>query len=378
MAVLDSSELERRKQQIRDMWAYRHLDHVPIWLTVRYNPWGYSIQDQYRSAEKQLAVQVASIERTLTVVPDDVIPVLQPSVASGNEIAAAIGGELYWGENPDQPPAIRTKVVSSVTDLDKLRPIDRGESSIVDSWLERISFFARQAEWPLALNLCGPTDTAHSISDGTWFYSAMAMNPESIDRLYRGVVTATLDLVGLAVRAAGGQDRVTELGARIWCPEGRLGYVSDDVATAISPVHFERFNRPVNDRIFKRYGPGILHVCGPHPSAHLYLGGRYPPGAITASWRYTAEHLSRIRKALAGKAVLYLELTDYEIWRDRDFSPLVARYQQAVDCLAPSTVVVAYLEVGDEVDAAALYAQLRTISERFAARMGGQQTEMED
>jgi len=368
-STLSPQELTRRKQQIRDLWNYKPLDHIPIWLTAYSNPWNYSVYEISKSTEKQLAVQMASIDRTLDSVPDDVIPVLQPSVASGNELPVAMGASLFWGENPEQGPSIHKPIISSTKEAYELRIPEWREHPIICSWLDRVAFFAQETEWPLALNLIGPTDTILSISEGVWFYRTMLEEPNAIEHLYSLAAETMIQLSDQAIDITQDAHRVTELGARVWSPEGCTGYVSDDVATAISPKLFEQLNQPTNEKLFSRYGPGIMHICGPHPSAHLYTKGKSPPRAITVSWRYTYKDLPLLGQSLAGKAVVYVELTDYQIWRDPDYSPLVARYQHMVDLFSPTTLGVAYLQVSEDVNLRALYKELRTISERYAMQM---------
>jgi uroporphyrinogen-III decarboxylase len=186
------------------MWEYQPVDHVPIWLTVDFDPWGYSVQERFRSTTKQLAVQLASIDRTLESVPDDVIPVLQPSVASTNEIAAALGANLYWAENEAQGPYPSEPLVCSAGDIQALSAGAWLENPVVSQWLERIALFARQTEWPLALDLPGPTDTAQVLSNQVWFFESIITNPEAIQDLYHVVTGSTIELVELAIEAAGG------------------------------------------------------------------------------------------------------------------------------------------------------------------------------
>jgi hypothetical protein len=369
MPAMDQAEGERRKQQIRDLWAYRPSSHIPIWMTVYANPDGYSVREQFESAGKHLAVQLASVDRTLSCVPDDILPVLHPSLVSGNETGVALGAEVYWGKDPEQSPSIEAPRVRSAADVWSLASTDWRGHPLVSAWLERIAFFGRETDWPLSLNLIGPTDTALAISEAVWFYESIATEPKVVEDLYQIVLETTSGLVDMALEAAGDRERVVGIGARLWCPEDRLGYVSDDVATAISPAAYQSLNRPANDRIFERYGRGVLHVCGPHPNAEGYLGGAFPPAALTVSWRYSEAFFVRLSKALAGKAVIYLELTDYQVWDDPDFSPLVARYRRAVSLFAPTTLAVAYLQVGEAVDAPALYAALRKVSEQYASEM---------
>lgn len=362
-------ELERRKQQIRDLWSYRRLNHVPIWLSVNHNPLGYSLQEQLRSPEKQLAVEISSIEKTLELVPDDYIPVINTSPFCGHEVGVALGAELMWAEDEEQPPYPYQTVINKSSDVHTLIDINWLDNPFIDSWLERVSFIAKQTDWPLVLNLLGPTDTALSISEQIWFYESIILEPKTIFDMYDVVAETMSSLTDAAIARAGNRNRVSGLGARLWCPEGHQGYVSDDVGTHISPKAFEQLDLPTNDKIFKKYGQGVFHICGPHPSAHLYLNGKFPPCAVTASWRYTKDYLPTLAKFLAKKAVLYLELTDYEIWNKSDFSSLIDRYRYAVDCFTPSTLVVAYLQVGDQVNVPELYAQLRAVSENYAARM---------
>jgi len=364
---ISSGELECRKQRIRDLWNYRKLDHIPIIIISANNPWRYSFQDQLRSSEKQLAVQLKTIEKTLASVPDDFIPVLQPNMADASEVAVSLGADLFWGTNLDQSP-VATHMIHCDEDVYKLPTSGWEDQPIVQSWVERIKFFVQESDWPLTLNLRGPTDTSWSISDGVWFFSSMKTSPQIIEHVYDLATKATCAIVDRIIGAVG-RKRVVDLGARHWCPEGHEGYVSDDVATSVSPDFFDRMNLHTNDKIFGRYGQGIFHICGPHPSANLYLGGQFPPHVITASWRYTLKYLQRLSQALAGKAVLYLELTDYETWQEADFSPLIARYQQAVDIFIPTTLLVPVFTIGEQVDGAALYAAARKISEFQARQM---------
>ena len=58
----------------------------------------------------------------------------------------------------------------------------------------------------------------------------------------------------------------------LWAPEGRKGFISDDVCAGLSPEHFAEFSRPYNNRIFREWRGGRLHNCGPHPALALLPG----------------------------------------------------------------------------------------------------------
>ena len=70
----DDAIMESRKQAVRDVWAYRPVEHIPVMLSVAGNPWEYSVKDQLFDAEKQLAVCLRGVELSLERVPDDYIP----------------------------------------------------------------------------------------------------------------------------------------------------------------------------------------------------------------------------------------------------------------------------------------------------------------
>lgn len=67
-------KIEKRRQLIRDVWNYKKVDHIPVMLQIFSNPYGYTMHDEIFSKEKQLKLRLATIKKTLELVPEDYIP----------------------------------------------------------------------------------------------------------------------------------------------------------------------------------------------------------------------------------------------------------------------------------------------------------------
>jgi hypothetical protein len=260
---LSSEPMETRRQRVRDLWEYRPIDHIPVYIFVASNPWGYSYQEQLRgNHDKQLAVNLAGVWRTLSDIPDDYIPVLQPSVASDYEIPTALGAKLWWGDNPEQGPAVRDPLVRTTVDIGKLHLVDPYSDGLLPLYLERIAYFREKTggQIPIAVDLRGPCSTALAICDPIYFFKAMVKEPQAIANLYEVVTDSILAFGDACIKVAGGLETVAATGFDlIWQPEGCKGYVADDVAATVSPEQFRMLDMPSNNRFFTRYGGGLMH-----------------------------------------------------------------------------------------------------------------------
>jgi hypothetical protein len=98
----DKDDIERRKQLVRDLWAGRPLDHVPVYITVENPAPKYSIREQLLDADKQLEEALTVAGLTWKHVSDgDMVPAMRPDVGCCC-LATAFGAELFWGDDPNQ------------------------------------------------------------------------------------------------------------------------------------------------------------------------------------------------------------------------------------------------------------------------------------
>lgn len=95
----DRGEIERRKQLVRDLWAGKPVDHVPVYITVDNPQPKYSIREHFLDGDKQLEESLATVRQNMpeTGMP----PAMRPDLGCSC-LATAFGAELFWGDNENQ------------------------------------------------------------------------------------------------------------------------------------------------------------------------------------------------------------------------------------------------------------------------------------
>ena len=153
--------------------------------------------------------------------------------------------------------------------------------------------------------------------------------------------------------------------------------VTDDVAGLLSPAVFEAFDKPYGDRLLERYGGGLRHVCGPHPSAALYMTASPATYGLNCAFRFSRDALGTLRKELGPKAEEALGRRGHlEVMFERDMSleSVVAGFRLLADELAPDVVAIPYCQVpaGGSLsdEALARFARdMRLVGEEYAHKM---------
>ncbi len=363
----DMSVIEKRKQAVRDVWDYRAVDHIPIMLSVSDNPWGYSVKDQLFDVEKQLAVALRSIELSLARVPDDYIPTAFINVGC-NAIPSAFGCELDYGEHPDQTPAVKAPIVHSVDEVYALRKPDPLSEGLLPEFLRRVSRFMEATEARIAvscLDMNGPTGIASDLLGSTLYFSMMYDAPEALEHLLGFLADVIIDVTDAVIRTAGGIERLasTDFFSE-WCPEGKKGHVSDDLCACVSPAFFRRFSIPANSKIFRKYGPGLLHNCGPNPCVNEYLECDPRISGVDLSYDYSRRDLASFRGPFSRRGVVYLPLAGTPI-------EAAQRYRGCMDSLAPDVIVIPQLVIGAADDARAYHRAVLEVAKEYADRVWG-------
>ena len=128
---------------------------------------------------------------------------------------------------------------------------------------------------------------------------------------------------------------------------------------------YEELDRPYGDELLARYGGGLRHVCGPHPSAGLYMTEEPATYGLNCSWRFSRNELPRLREALGPQAEERLGRRGHlEVMFERDMAPdyVVESFRRLADELAPDVLALPYCQVSakamsDEEVAGALHAR---------------------
>lgn len=362
----DKDEIERRKQLVRDLWAGKPLDHVPVHVTVENPEPRWTVREQLLDADKQWHEALTVAGLTWQLVPEgDMAPAVRPDVGCSC-LATAFGAELYWGNDPNQTCGVKTPPLKSVEEAFDLAvpPADAGQLA---EGTRRVGQFAEAGEGLLSvslLDMAGGLNVAMDLLGGDALYAAMVEKPEALECLLGKIQKLFLAAIARQIEAAGGEDRITTTDfPETWFPEGCKGHVSDDISANISPAMYERFSRPWHDLVFQQYGGGGLHNCGPNPCLDGYLSHRPVPRSLDLSYPYSKRDLPRIKRALKKRALVYLTNLP------ADPEQAIAAYRGIMELMAPDVIVVPQVVVAVRHGPGEVYRRMREIAGEYAQRM---------
>jgi uroporphyrinogen-III decarboxylase len=360
----DFEKIEATRQRLRDVWAYRRVDHIPIFIRIS-GRLGYSRREIIEDEELQYQVNQANLERSLRTLPDDYIPYARPWLGYMT-MATMFGLPVHWGHDPDQSPGVRQPLLK---DLELVYSLAKPDVYTAGLRLVRM-FAARFPGWVhlSGLDLGGPLNSCRDLVETELLYTAMVEQPEPLHHLLRLVTELQIDCYQATIEAAGGLERLTCIDmAQMWLPEGHTGFVSDDVGATISPAMFAEFSRPYNNRILARWPGGLLHNCGPHPAADYYLDHTPPLNGLNCSYRYSRRDLPRLGRAFAGRGLVQVMFDNGESAEE-----MLAGFRYMLETLAPDTVGLPMPIVNDtwtDAEITELYGEMRQIGQVYAANM---------
>jgi len=375
-AMYDEAEIERRKQRVRDVWEYRPVDHIPLHVTVYENPWHFTMRDTLEDGEKQWAVAIAGIERAMRVLPDDYIPTMRPDVGYMT-MATVYGIPVHWSDDPDQMPGIAHNLIYDMKQVYDLPEADPTQQGLMPECLRREALFARRCQgklYPSGIDMGGPLNTCKDLIETNLFYTAFYEYPKELHFLLDRITRDMIACYDAIIAAAGGKQNMSTTDFdSLWAPEKYKGYVSDDVCATISPQTFAEFGRPYNSRIFARYGGGLMHNCGPNPSAHLYLDHTPPIKGVTLAWEYSKGDAAAFKRAFAGRGLIYTGVGGLGADFGGDLKRTLDTFRGIAEFFAPDVVVVPCIGIDgasvtdDQIREA--YSRLVQVSRDYAEHM---------
>jgi len=361
-AMMD--EIERRKDAVRRVWDYRRVDHIPIMLRVVSNPWNYTTREHFLDGDKQFQIEFEQVRRSLELVPDDYIPAMRPDVGCV-VIESALGGEVVFGDDPNQTCTIREPVLKHIDDVYKLEMPDPHRDGLVPEGLRRIRSFVERTDGQVyvsCLDMGGAMNVAFNLLGGERCLTAMYDAPEALEYLAGFVTDVFIRFAEASIEVAGGIEHVTCTDFPYWWhPEGFKGHCSDDICAQYSPEFFNRFSKPYNNRIYRRFGGGMLHNCGPNPCAAEYLRHEPRIRAVDLAYDYSKNDLEAFKRAFRGEGVIYFEFTG---------SPRqnLDEYKRVMETLAPDVIAIPCLTCEPTDDVRAIYRAFLEVSREYAAR----------
>jgi len=226
----------------------------------------YTYGDIIRDPDKLIEQAIARINAQTESFPDtDYLPYLGMAHLGEGVVASMFGAEQYVVE--DNPPFTEGRVMRNIYDLKNLpRKIDPEK----DGWGPKIKevcekfLDAVQGEVPVIVSdHQSPYGSATKICNNEELMLAMYDEPEMVHEFFDIVTTAIEDTIDAMEKWCG----ITGLAKNeaVPTPGGDNGLIIwDDYISVITPELHKEFCAPYNIRLYKKYGAGHLHTCGPY------------------------------------------------------------------------------------------------------------------
>lgn len=366
-------ELERRKDLYRRLFAGKPLERMPLDVRVT-APFPGTLQDQFRDGEKQLAAALGNARVTWERAPSsDWIPALRPDVGCSC-LASAFGSEYHWADDPHQTPGILRKILALDGLAEQVAALPVPDP-LRDGWLpeglRRIRRFAEAGEGFIPVSLldaAGGVNVAADLLGMTDLMTAFYDQPAALHALLDKIQELYAVTIRAGVAAAGGEAHITTTDfPDVWFPEGWKGHVSDDISADFGPEIYAEFSAPYHARIFREFGAGGLHNCGPNPCHEAYVAQSCSPRCLDLSDTYSHLDLPKLKRSLRGKAFLYLYADSLPAASGQ--AGAVRWYREIMEGMAPDVIVVPVFQVGPQEDPERLIRELRPIATEYARRM---------
>ncbi len=365
---IDHDRVERQKQFRRDLWDYKPVDHIPVFIWPTWT-FSYTPRQWAEDGDIQFEVNVKTIERCLRVIPDDYIPFARvwPGYMT---IATMFGLQLYWTDDPAQPPGVDGHLIHDMAQVRQLKRPNM-QAGLMPENLRRLKMHAERLltdVYLTSVDVGGPLNTCKDLLDTNLLYTAFYDDPQSLHFLLNLATEVQLEIHRTVVQTVGGLERLTTLEFDpIWAPEKYKGYVSDDVCATISPQQFKEFSQPYNNRIFAPWGSGLMHNCGPNPCKGVYLDHHPKLKGLNVAYKYSHKDFPAFREIFAGWGMVHI-LLDNELTAEA----MLASFRYTMETLGPDVIGVPMCFVDDtwhDEDVTALYWDMRKIANEYAANM---------
>ncbi len=377
---IDAGEVERRKETMRRAWRYEPVDRIPV--TVDLSPaCGETVHDTHLDTQAWFSSAARRITWSLRVLPDDYVPLVEPPWLGFHVVPVMFGAKLWWAEDPNEMPGIKDPLVTDIDRLYELPVPDPHHDGALPEILRRLEIATTcfPAEVSVGgVDMMSPLGDVFDLMDQTLFFVSLKRHPEAILHACELVTRAQVAIQDAALAVVGGRERFAALSNwPTWRPEFAKTLIADDIAGLLSPGVFERFDMPFTDRLLERYGGGLLHVCGPNPSARLYMHDDPPTYGVNCSFRYSRGDLTTLKDEVGRKAEDRLGRRGHlEVMFERGvpLQEMVDGFRELAETLAPDVLALPYCQVltdGSVTDDEIIRfsAAMRAIGEDYAGKM---------
>ncbi len=359
-------EVERRKDVVRRVWDYKEVDHIPVCFDLKYNPGGITVREELTDKEKQLELRLYNIEKSINEIPDDYIPSCFLNIGCVG-VDVAYGAEVFW-EDEARNPYIKKEVINKTEDIFKLQKPDVRKDGMFPMFLDLMKYVIKETEGYIPVSCLdnnGITGVACDLLGADRFYMMLLDDEAAMKHLLDMISDTIIEFTDVCIEIAGGINNVTSTDwFYFWTPEGRKGHVSCDASANYGPQMFKKYDIPFNNKIFEKYGAGLLHNCGPNPCGLEYPEHSQNLAGVNLAYKYSKDDFARMKKAYSGKNIIYI------IFDNESPEEALSGWKTAMEILSPDVISIPIVFIAEETDdIARLYERYLKVGKEYARRV---------
>jgi len=356
--LISSSEIEKRKQLMRDITNYEldNCDHIPILITYFPNTMQHTLTEVYTNREIQLEYELDKIRNTLKHVPDDYIPSFKTDLGYVVSQTVFRMKPIYSeskkpAKYPDQAPYMDpgTKPINNIKEMYEFtRPDNIFERGLVPEGLERIKYIMKNTNYEIptsCLDIGTGLLMAYELMETNLFFTTMKDDPKAINHVTDILTDVIIDLADKIIEVAGGIKNMTSTEwDEKWFPEDKRCYISSEMQVLYSPDEYKVFDLPYCSRQFKHFGPGFIHNCGPQTAIDHFWNHDPKPYGITCEYYSDLSDYHKIKEVFLKeqrKAILLVDFINI-----KNLEEMGLAFENLKNIFAPEIIVIPCMWVG--------------------------------
>ena len=268
---IDKDRIAEARDRMEKFYHGKPVDYVPfMYGSGTADCPHYNHRDMITNLDKAVEQTIARINAQTDAFPDtDFLPYFNFAFLGEGVVASMFGAKQYIVD--DNPPYTEGRVLNDIYDLDKLKttidPNTDGWGPILKDAVMKF-MDATHGEIPVGVSdHQSPYGTATKIMNNENLMYAMYDEPEMVHKFF-DIVTTGIEKSIDTMKSWVGEGNLVE-NCNIPVP-GKTGLILwDDYISVITPDLHTEFCEPYNKRLYKKYGRGHLHTCGPYFDGYL-------------------------------------------------------------------------------------------------------------
>ena len=264
MGRYNSDRIREARERIEATIRGERTDRCPI----VYDPWlaGGDWEVAAKDDEASLRSQLDKFDRVLAECPDcDFIPRLETTSLGQAMIPSMFGLEVVY--DPGQPPYTVGRLVEDLEKgVDRIpERIDPETDGLGPKLRERVRYYIEKTDGEVPVVVAdhqSPYGVATKLVANEALMIGMYTAPEMVHEVMRRATQAIADVIRAMERWAGSPDLIARSPYTPY-PGGGL-VLWDDYISVITPALHEEFCRPHNMDLYREFGFGHMHTCGPY------------------------------------------------------------------------------------------------------------------